>query len=159
MEHPLRGGVQESLKRCSTAAFPYLSNSAVVIHRESARSCRTRKKGGDESAPPQTGGHVALDSRAVFHASIRPHGGRSRPHLSLREGLEQPPEGALKEGTRTYEMAVAPVGKNPFPSRRTIPDRSSPSRVRFAASRPGPLRADLKGRLCLRGKGGIQISQ
>ena len=26
-----------------------------------------------------------------------------------------------------------------------IPDRSSPSRVRFAASRPGRLRADLEG--------------
>ena len=25
-----------------------------------------------------------------------------------------PPEGALKEGTQTYEMAVAPVGKNPL---------------------------------------------
>ena len=58
--------------------------------------------------------------------------GRYRPHLSLREGLEQPP----------------------FPSRLIVPDRSSPSRVRFAASRPGLLRADPKDALLTRGKGG-----
>ena len=59
--------------------------------------------------------------------------GRSRPHLSLREGLEKPP----------------------FPSRFIVSDRSSPSRVRFAASRPGRLRADPKDALLTRGKGGI----
>ena len=58
--------------------------------------------------------------------------GRYRPHLSLREGLEQPP----------------------FPSRFIVSDRSSPSRVRFAASRPGRLRADPKDALLTRGKGG-----
>ena len=35
-----------------------------------------------------------------------------------------------------------------------IPDRSSPSRVRFAASRPGRLRADPKDALFTREKGG-----
>ena len=35
-----------------------------------------------------------------------------------------------------------------------IPDRSSPSRVRFAAWRPGPLRADLERRAVHEGKGG-----
>ena len=35
-----------------------------------------------------------------------------------------------------------------------IPDRSSPSRVRFAASRPGLLRADPKGMAVYEGKGG-----
>ena len=58
--------------------------------------------------------------------------GRYRPHLSLREGLEQPP----------------------FPSRFIVSDRFSPSRVRFAASRPGRLRADPKDALLTRGKGG-----
>ena len=49
---------------------------------------------------------------------------------------------------------------NPFysrphsPSPRMIPDRSSPSRVRSAASRPGPLRADLERRAVHEGKGG-----
>ncbi len=42
----------------------------------------------------------------------------------------------------------------PFPSPWMIPDRSSPSRVRFAASRPGPLRADLETRAVHEGKGG-----
>ena len=37
-----------------------------------------------------------------------------------------------------------------------ISDWSSPSRVRFAASRPGLLRADPKGWLFMRGKGGIR---
>ena len=40
-----------------------------------------------------------------------------------------------------------------FPSRQMIPDRSSPSRVRSAASRPGPLRADPKGWRFTKGKG------
>ena len=43
----------------------------------------------------------------------------------------------------------------PFPSRFIVPDRSSPSRVRFAASRPGRLRADPKDALLTRGKGGF----
>ena len=37
-----------------------------------------------------------------------------------------------------------------------IPNRSSPSRVSFAASRPGPLRADLKGMAVYEGKGGCR---
>ena len=39
--------------------------------------------------------------------------------------------------------------------RIVVPDRSSPSRVRFAASRPGRLRADPKDALLTRGKGGV----
>ena len=42
----------------------------------------------------------------------------------------------------------------PFPSPWMIADRSSPSRVRCAASRPGPLRADLGRRAVHEGKGG-----
>ena len=34
---------------------------------------------------------VAVGGSRLGHASIRPRGGRSRPHLSLREGSEQPP--------------------------------------------------------------------
>ena len=44
--------------------------------------------------------------------------------------------------------------RTPFPSPWMIPDRSSPSRVCFAASRPGRLRADPKDALLTRGKGG-----
>ena len=41
----------------------------------------------------------------------------------------------------------------PFPSPWMIPDRSSPSRVRCAASRPGPLRADPGDVAVYEGKG------
>ena len=72
------------------------------------------------------------DSGAVFHASIPVPWGRSR--------------------------LIYPCGKawkNPlFPSRLIVSDRSSPSRVRCAASRPGRLRADPKDALLTRGKGG-----
>ena len=33
---------------------------------------------------------------------------------AMWEGLEQPPGGALKEGARTYEMAVAPIVHSTF---------------------------------------------
>ena len=42
----------------------------------------------------------------------------------------------------------------PSPSRFIVSDRSSPSRVRFAASRPGRLRTDPKDALAYEGKGG-----
>ena len=112
------GGVYHDVRlRSTTATFVYLPIFAVVIRFETALPLRTREKGGDVSAPPPP---------------PKP-GGRSRPHLSLREGLE----------------------KRPFPSRFIVSDRSSPSRVRFAASRPGRLRADPKDALLTRGKGGI----
>ena len=54
-------------------------------------------------------------------------------------------------------VLIYPCGKAcknpPFPSRFIVSDRSSPSRVRFAASRPGRLRADPKDALLTRGKG------
>ena len=53
----------------------------------------------------------------------------------------------------------ASVGKNPLSPRPwMIPDRSSPSRVRYVASRPGLLRADQKGWLFMRGKGGKSLA-
>ena len=51
------GGVlQDSGSRCCKATFRYLSHSAVVISYESAPPCRTGKKEGDESDPPQKRG-------------------------------------------------------------------------------------------------------
>ena len=56
-----RGGVYQNFRlRCTTATFVYLSHSAVVIPFESALALPTREKGGDESAPPQTGGSCDL---------------------------------------------------------------------------------------------------
>ena len=55
------GGVVQDLPvRCSNATFRYLSHSAVVIPYESAPPCRTGKKDGDESDPPQSGGACDL---------------------------------------------------------------------------------------------------
>ena len=58
-------------------------------------------------------------------------------------------------------VLIYPCGKAwnrpPFPSRFIVSDRSSPSRVRFAASRPGRLRADPKDALLTRGKGGAGL--
>ena len=44
----------------------------------------------------------------------------------------------------------------PFPLALDDSDRSAPSRVRFAASCPGPLRADLETRAVHEGKGGFR---
>ena len=61
----------------------------------------TRETEKDESDPPQNrGGHVTSCSGTLSHTSTRSHGGRSRPHLSLREGLEQPPRSGA-ESTKT----------------------------------------------------------
>ena len=57
LEQGYRGGVFQDLRvLCSNATFRYISHSAVVIPCESARLCRTGKKGGDESDPPQKRG-------------------------------------------------------------------------------------------------------
>ena len=122
-----------SNKKCGGAAFLYLSHSAVVIPGESARHAsdagnRERR----ERPPPNRGGHVTLSRGMLRHTSTRPHG------VAL--------------------VLIYPCGKAwnrpPFPSRFIVSNRSSPSRVRFAASRPGRLRADPKDALLTRGKGG-----
>ena len=73
------------------------------------------------------------DATLTIHTAIRPHCG-----VAL--------------------VLIYPCGKAqknpPFPSRLIVPNWSSPSRVRFAASRPGLLRADPKDALLTRGKGG-----
>ena len=118
---------QESLKRCSTTTFLYLSHSAVFIRCESPPPCRTREKEGGESDPPQSGGgHVIPDSGAMFHASIRSHAG-SLSSLFIPAGRlgTAPRRGRLKKGHRPMETAVAPVGKNPLsPLPGMIPDRT-----------------------------------
>ena len=111
-----------------------MPHSAVVIRFETALPLRTREKGGDVSDPPQKqGGHAVPHRWHLEHASVpAPHG--------------------------VAHVLIYPCGKAwknpPFPSRFIVSDRSSPSRVRFAASRPGRLRADPKDALLTRGKGG-----
>ena len=51
------GGVYKNFcLKCTTPTFLYLTHSAVVIPHESLPPCRTGKKEGDESAPPQKRG-------------------------------------------------------------------------------------------------------
>ena len=96
-------------------------------------SLTTREGEKDESDPPQTGGDL-------------------RPKVDACCGMPLLwPQGVAL-------VLIYPCGKAqkqpPFPSRFIVSDRSSPSRVRFAASRPGRLRADPKDALLTRGKGG-----
>ena len=95
----LRGGGQDSGSRWGNATFRYLPYSAVVVLCESAPPVPNgRKRGGRERPPPKSGGgHVTLDSWRLWHASIRPHAGRSRPYLSLREGSEKTPRSGVDQ--------------------------------------------------------------
>ena len=47
------------------------------------------EKGEDESDPQKSGGACDPDSGTESHTAIRPHAGRSRPYLSLREGSDR----------------------------------------------------------------------
>ncbi len=67
----LQGGVFQDLRvRWSTTSFPYLSHSAVVIPYESARLCRTGKKEGDESDPPQKWGAMRTRIAALSSSAL-----------------------------------------------------------------------------------------
>ena len=103
------------------ATLVYMTHSAVVIRFEKALPLRTREKGGGrERPPPKTGGSCG-PAQMAFGTCLctGPHG--------------------------VAHVLIYPCGKAqnrpPFPSRFIVSDRSSPSRVRFAASRPGLLRA------------------
>ena len=69
-----------------------------------ARAERKKRRGREPPPPPpkkKAGGRVTPDSGTEWHTAIRPHGGRSRPYLSLREGSEQPPPGGGADGRET----------------------------------------------------------
>ena len=85
---------QESPERCSNTVFLYLSHSAGLSAVNRPTLCRTGEKEGDESDPPKKGGACDPDSGAMFHASIRPHGGSLSSSFipAGRLGIS-PPEG------------------------------------------------------------------
>ena len=92
----VRGGVEHDFRlRSTTATFVYMPHSAVVsILRRPYRVPRAACRAGDVSDPPQkkTGGSCSPAQMAfVTCLCPRPPWGLSRPHLSLREGLEKPP--------------------------------------------------------------------
>ena len=77
-----------------TASFVYITHSAVVIRCESARHASDAgERRGRERPPPKSGGacDLLIEVLSVTYLYLGPMRGRSRPHLSLREGLEQPP--------------------------------------------------------------------
>ena len=96
------GGVEHDVRlRSTTATFVYMTHSAVVIRFETARPLRTREKGGDVSDPPKNWGVMRPRIDGIWNMPLsRPPWGRSRPHLSLREGSEQPPRSGA-ESTET----------------------------------------------------------
>ena len=88
------GGVgHDSDSRCGEAAFLYMPHSAFVIRFESALALRTREKGQDVSDPPQNRGVMRTRIDGIWGMPLSgPMTGRSRPHLSLREGSETAPQ-------------------------------------------------------------------
>ena len=96
-------------------------------------SLRTRAGENDESDPPLNGGDM-------------------RSFVEVR--CDVPLLGPMGSLSSSFIPAGRLGPPPPFPSRFIVSDRSSPSRVRFAASRPGRLRADPKDALLTRGKGG-----
>ena len=88
--------------RWGNATFLYMPHFAVVIPCESALPCRAGKKRGDESPPPKWGGMRTRIAGIWGMPLSGPMRGRSRLHLSLREGSENAPlAAALTEGRRT----------------------------------------------------------
>ena len=69
-----------------------MPHSAVVIRFESAWIASDAGKVQDESDPPKNRGVMRTRIAGIWGMPLSgPMTGRSRPHLSLREGLEQPP--------------------------------------------------------------------
>ena len=89
-------------------------------------------------------------------------GQEARPNPATRQmmtdaavgGIAAESQGTLREPSIEAAPRSSTLQPTPFPSLRMIPDRSSPSRVRSAASRPGPLRADPGRRAVYEGKKG-----
>ena len=79
---PSEGGVfQESLKRCSTTDFPYLSHSALVVPYSSASPAPIQEnREGRERPPKKAGDHVAPIAALSSTPLSGPMRGRSRPH-------------------------------------------------------------------------------
>ena len=100
MSHAQRGGCD--MLKSSNAAKPLSSICLIPLWLAALKrrgSLRTREGEKDESDPPKTGGDLRpfVEVRCDTYLYSAP-GGRSRPHLSLREGLEQPPRSWFFQG-------------------------------------------------------------
>ena len=95
---------------------------------------------GIEFAPPKVRAHGYRDAHVwplvarIKGESFRVHASRAWvfPSIELR-------------AANSWPCLILDCDAPPFPSSWMISDQSSPSRVRFAASRPGLLRADPRG--------------
>ena len=115
-----------------------------------AMSHEKKKSCAESAPPPKPGGHADTDSATVWHTSIRPHDGSlSASFIPAGRLGNSPPEGAPKA-----PLLQSLLQSPPFPSRFIVSDRSSPSRVRFAASRPGTAPGRSERRAAYEGKGG-----
>ena len=86
------GGLQFPDDWCCTTDFAYLSHTAVVIPCESARSCRTGEKEGDESDPSKKSGeHVTPNSGTELHTAYSAPRGSLSSLFIPAEGSEQSP--------------------------------------------------------------------
>ena len=166
---PLRRSLQIRYRGCGIkkrggVAAPHSLNSFVFcgLLRLFGFQNDDPKKFGETIATPLKGGFLPAPIAALSGTPLsRPPGGRYRRYLSLREGSEKTPRSG--GASRFAASLLSPLNslksrggqESPFPSPWMIPDRSSSSRVRFAASRPGLLRADPKGWLFMREKGGL----
>ena len=132
----LEGGVLHGFwLRSTTATFVYLPHSAVVRKFETALlRPRGRMMAGTRATPPQKWGVMRSRKAILCYISLFDRmTGRSRHHLSLREGSEQPP----------FPLALHRVGS-------VLAVKGSLRR--FA---PWTARTDPRGWLFTRGKGGF----
>ena len=89
MPRPQRGGVgHEFWLRCTTAVFVYLTHSAVVSQFEKASMRpKGRMLARTRAPPPPNRGVMRTRIDGIWGMPLSgPMTGRSRPHLSLREG-------------------------------------------------------------------------
>ena len=142
-----KGGVyREKAWGCTGPTFLELFCLLWFVPTNRLPACRYRKIGEDDSAPPETGVPSGPDSGTEYRAAIRPQGVAIVGIYPCGKARKRTTTAVLRGGRKAL------VG-SPFPSPRMIPNRFSPSRVSFAASRPGPLRTDLKGVAVYEGKG------
>ena len=81
----------------------------------------------------------------IYYSFTNPATGRDEPKASYLKSIDW--DGALATiGAGVYRRDLPGTCRSEEVNARIVPDRSSPARVRFAASRPGPLRADLERR-------------
>ena len=113
----LEGGVRHWFwLRCTTAVFVYLTHPPVVSQFVNAiLRPKGRMMAGTRATPPQKWGVMRSQKEVRFGTPLFDRlTGRSRPHLSLREGPEQPPQAGLFMGwTRRW----APSGPGELFSR------------------------------------------